>query len=93
MSGQSDSQSSAPNPDRDDSSTESAEQQSAPAVEAEATVIGPYAVDASEGRPTDVDGTDTGRSASVVDADPEMTLEQNLEGILEEFDLENEPKH
>jgi serine/threonine protein kinase len=93
MSGQSDSQSSSPNPDRDDSSTESAEQQSAPAVEAEATVIGPYAVDASEGRPTDVDGTDTGRSASVADADPEMTLEQNLECILAEFAQTLVPEH
>ncbi|MAV38346.1 MAG: hypothetical protein CMJ59_23150 [Planctomycetaceae bacterium] len=68
------SESTVPSPDGNDSSAESPGEQSSPAgeLDTEATIAGPHAVQAAQ-------------LVSAADADPELTLEQNLEGILGEF--------
>ena len=87
-----DPESTTPEPDGDDSSNESPEQQSVPAVEsdavesdAEATIAGPHASGPPADEPTVVDDPGTVLPVSNTDADPEKTLVKKLEGVLEEF--------
>jgi serine/threonine protein kinase len=93
-------ESTTPEPDRNDSSDESAEQQTVPAVEsdavesdAETTIAGPHASGPPANERTVVDKPETVHPASTTDVAPEMTLADKLEGILEDFAKTLAPKH
>jgi serine/threonine protein kinase len=100
MTSQSDPESTTPQPDRDDSPDESAEQQTVPAVEsdvaesdAEATIAGPHASVHPADERTVVDDHGTVLPVSNTDVDPEMTLAEKLEDVLEEFAQTLAPEH
>ena len=95
-----DAESTTPEPGRDASPDESAEQQTVPAVESDvvesdaaATIAGPPASGPPAGERTVFDESEAVHPTSSTDVAPEMTLAEKLDGVLQEFALTLAPEH